>query len=178
VILRNTTSGSLPVLPRYDLPNAAPPPLREVQLLLNSQDLEHEVDWLPDWLAERGLVRAERRARALRAALRALVRANNGVPLDDEAVATVNAAARRVSMQVDSTGSVTVTTDGDALDQVVAIALGAMLDGSWGRLKACRNCRWSFYDRSPNRSGTWCSMQLCGNRKKTRAYRKRRSAAR
>ena len=149
-----------------------------MQLLLNSQDLENEVDWLPDWLAERGLVRAERRARALRGALRALVRANNGVPLDDEAVATVNAAARRVSLQVDSTGSVTVATDGDALDRVVAIALGAMLDGSWGRLKACRNCRWSFYDKSPNRSGTWCSMQLCGNRKKTRAYRKRRSAAR
>jgi predicted RNA-binding Zn ribbon-like protein len=178
VSLRNTTSGSLPVLPRYDLPNAAPPPLREVQLLLNSQDLENEVDWLPDWLAERGLVRTERRARELRSALRALVRANNGVPLDDDAVATVNAAARRVAMQVDSTGSVTVTTDGDALDRVVAIALGAMLDGSWGRLKACRNCRWSFYDKSPNRSGTWCSMQLCGNRKKTRAYRKRRSAAR
>jgi predicted RNA-binding Zn ribbon-like protein len=80
-------------------------------------------------------------------------------------------------MQVDASGAVTVTTDGDALDQVVAIALGAMIDGSWVRLKACRNCRWSFYDRSPNRSGTWCSMQLCGNRKKTRAYRKRRSAA-
>ena len=178
MILRNTTSGSLPVLPRYDLPNAAPPPLREVQLLLNSQDLEHEGDWLPDWLAERGLVGAERRARALRSARRALVRANNGVPLDEEAGATVNAAARRVSMQVDSLGAVTVTTDGDGLDRVVAIALGAMLDGSWGRLKACRNCRWSFYDRSPNRSGTWCSMQLCGNRRKTRAYRKRRSAAR
>jgi predicted RNA-binding Zn ribbon-like protein len=177
VILRNTISGSLLVLPRYDLPNAAPPPLREVQLLLNSQDLENEVDWLPDWLAERGLVGAERRARALRAALRALVRANNGVPLDEEAVATVNAAARRLSLQVDGSGALTVTTVGDALDQVVAIALGAMLDGSWGRLKACRNCRWSFYDRSPNRSGAWCSMQLCGNRKKTRAYRKRRSAA-
>ena len=107
MIPRHPTSGSLPVLPRYDLPNAAPAPLREVQLLLNSQDLENEVDWLPDWLAERGLVRAERRARALRSALRALVRANSGVPLDDEAVATVNAAARRVSMQVDSTGSVT-----------------------------------------------------------------------
>jgi len=146
-------------------------------LLLNSQDLENEVDWLPDWLAERGLVRAERRARALRSALRALVRANNGVPLDEEAVATVNAAARRVSMQVDSAGAVTVKTDGDALDQVVAIALGAMLDGSWGRLKACRNCRWSFYDKSPNRSGTWCSMQLCGNRRKTRAYRRRKTAS-
>ena len=146
-------------------------------MLLNSQDLENEVDWLPDWLAERGLVRAERRARALRSALRALVRANNGVPLDEEAVATVNAAARRVSMQVDSAGAVTVKTDGDALDQVVAIALGAMLDGSWGRLKACRNCRWSFYDKSPNRSGTWCSMQLCGNRRKTRAYRRRKTAS-
>jgi predicted RNA-binding Zn ribbon-like protein len=178
VILRNTTSGSLPVLPRYDLPNAAPPPLREVQLLLNSQDLENEVDWLPDWLAERGLTGEEGRARPLREALRALVRANNGIPLDEEAVAAVNAAARRVSVQVDSGGKVIVTTDGDALDHVVAIAFGAMLDGSWGRLKACRHCRWSFYDKSPNRSGTWCSMQLCGNRRKTRAYRKRRSAAR
>jgi predicted RNA-binding Zn ribbon-like protein len=53
-----------------------------------------------------------------------------------------------------------------------------MLDGTWERLKACRNCRWSFYDYSPNRSGTWCSMQLCGNRRKTRAYRKRKRAAR
>ena len=148
-----------------------------MQLLLNSQDLEHEVDWLPDWLAERGLAGAERRARSLRVALRALVRANNGVPLDEEAVAIVNAAARRVSLQVDPTGVVTVAADGDALDRVVAIALGAMIDGSWERLKACRNCRWTFYDKSPNRSGTWCSMQLCGNRKKTRAYRKRRSAA-
>jgi predicted RNA-binding Zn ribbon-like protein len=53
-----------------------------------------------------------------------------------------------------------------------------MLDGTWGRLKACRNCHWSFYDRSPNRSATWCSMQLCGNRTKTRAYRRRKSTSR
>ena len=149
-----------------------------MQLLLNSEDLEHEVDWLPDWLSERGLTGAERRARPLRAALRALVRANNGVPVDEAALATVNAAARRVSLNVDSSGGVLVTTEGDALDWVVAIALGAMIDGSWGRLKACRNCRWSFYDKSPNRSGTWCSMQLCGNRRKTRAYRKRKTASR
>ena len=62
----------------------------------------------------------------------------------------------------------------DELDDLVACALGAMLDGSWGRLKACRNCHWSFYDYSPNRSATWCSMQLCGNRAKTRAYRRRK----
>ena len=59
---------------------------------------------------------------------------------------------------------------------VVAIVLGAMLDGTWSRLKACRNCCWSFYDYSPNRSATWCSMQLCGNRSKTRTYRTRRRA--
>jgi predicted RNA-binding Zn ribbon-like protein len=148
-----------------------------VQLFLNSQDLENEVDWLPDWLAERGLAGAERRARPLRAALRALVRANNGTPLDEGALAVVNAAARRVSLRLDSSAKVTVSVKGDALDEVVAIALGAMLDESFGRLKACRHCRWTFYDKSPNRSGTWCSMQLCGNRTKTRAYRKRRSAA-
>jgi predicted RNA-binding Zn ribbon-like protein len=177
-IVRNTANDSLLVLPRYDLPNAAPPPLREVQLLINSVDLEHERDWLPDWLAERGLgPDVEVRGRALREALRALVLANNGVSLDERALETVNAAARRVSLQVDAAGDLSVVTDGDALDGVVAIALAAMLDGSWERLKACRNCRWCFWDRSPNRSATWCSMQLCGNRRKTRAYRNRRRAA-
>jgi predicted RNA-binding Zn ribbon-like protein len=166
------------VLPRYDLPNAAPPPLREVQLLLNSVDLEHERDWLPDWLTERGLEAEEERARGLREALRALVLANNGVPVGEPALAAVNDAARRVSLRVDAGGDLSVESHGDALDDVVAIVFAAMLDGTWTRLKACRNCRWSFYDNSPNRSGTWCSMQLCGNRRKTRAYRSRRRTAR
>ena len=165
------------MLPRYDLPNPAPPPLREVQLLINSVDLEHGRDWLPDWLAEHGLAGGEERARSLREALRALVLGNNGSRLDEAAVETVNAAARRVSLRVEPAGGLSVAADGDALDRVVAIALGAMLDGSWERLKACRNCRWCFWDRSPNRSATWCSMQLCGNRRKTRAYRDRRRAA-
>jgi predicted RNA-binding Zn ribbon-like protein len=166
------------VLPRYDIPNAAPAPLREVQLLINSVDLEHERDWVSAWLEERGLPGEEDRARSLREALRKLVLANNGLPLDAEALAAVNDAAERVSLRVEPNASLAVVTQGDALDQVVAIALGAMLDGTWQRLKACRNCRWSFYDNSPNRSATWCSMQLCGNRRKTRAYRSRRRMAR
>jgi len=165
-------------MPRYDVPKAAPPPLREVQLLINSADLENRRDWLPDWLAEHDLTGEDERARALREALRALVLANNGIPVPEEALAVVNAAARRVSLHVDEAGALSVASDGDALDRVVAIAFGAMLDGTWERLKACRNCRWSFYDYSPNRSATWCSMQLCGNRKKTRAYRARRGAGR
>jgi predicted RNA-binding Zn ribbon-like protein len=167
------------VLPRYDIPNAAPAPLREVQLLINSVDRHSGADWLPDWLAQRGLGPADaERGRALREALRALVLAHNGRPLDAAAIATVNGAARRVALRVDGHGELDVEAEGDALDRVVAIAFGAMLDGTWQRLKACRNCEWSFYDYSPNRSATWCSMQICGNRHKTRTYRKRKSAAR
>lgn len=160
---------------RYDLPKAAPAPLRRVQLLVNSVDLENEREWLPDWLAERGLDGANfERASALREALRALVLANNGVRLQAEQLDALNTAAKRVHAKVDEGGELRFASDGDALDDVVAVALGAMVDDSWSRLKACRNCRWCFYDESPNRSARWCSMQLCGNRKKTRAYRARK----
>jgi predicted RNA-binding Zn ribbon-like protein len=167
------------VSPRYDVPKAAPEPLRTVQLFINSVDLENEVDWLPGWLAERGLDEAELgRARKLREALRGLVLANNIFPPDESAVAVVNAAAVRLSVELADDGRLHVRAgDGDPIDEVVAIAFDAMLDGSWERLKACRNCHWSFYDYSPNRSATWCSMQLCGNRTKTRAYRRRRKTS-
>jgi predicted RNA-binding Zn ribbon-like protein len=162
------------VSPRYDMPKAAPEPLREVQLFLNSVDLEHDTDWLPEWLDERGLAGELERARTLREALRALVLANNGAAVDQPALELVNGAAERLSLRVGPDAGLHVGGGRDALDGVVSIALGAMLDGSWPRLKACRNCCWSFYDYSPNRSATWCSMQLCGNRTKTRAYRRRR----
>jgi predicted RNA-binding Zn ribbon-like protein len=159
---------------RYDLPKAAPEPLRRVQLLVNSIDVENQREWLPDWLTERGLDAGElERGRALREALRALVLANNGIRLDSAQIDAFNAAAKRVQPEVDRDGEVRFASSGDALDHVAAVALGAMVDGSWSRLKACRNCRWCFYDESPNRSARWCSMQLCGNRKKTRAYRAR-----
>ena len=76
--------------PRYDVPKAAPEPLREVQQFVNSVDLEHELDWLPDWLDERGLGGELERARALREALRALVLANNGAAIDQPALELVN----------------------------------------------------------------------------------------
>ncbi len=162
--------------PNYDVPKAAPEPLRRVQLFVNSADVESGVDWLPDWLAERGLTPELRRARELREALRVLVLANNGLPLDPAAVAAVNAAAGRLTLGLGADG-VPRFTGADAIDEVVAVALAAMLDGSWRRLKACRNCHWSFYDYSPNRSAIWCSMKLCGNRKKIRTYRTRRREA-
>jgi predicted RNA-binding Zn ribbon-like protein len=161
-------------VPRYDVPKAAPEPLRQVQLLINSIDLHGEVEWLPEWLAARGLTGEDARAAELREALRALVLANNRVPAPRSAIDVVNRAARRVALELDNGGTLAVRAAGDALDEVVAVVLRAMLDGSWTRLKACRICQWSFYDYSPNRSATWCSMQICGNRTKTRAYRRRR----
>jgi predicted RNA-binding Zn ribbon-like protein len=53
----------------------------------------------------------------------------------------------------------------------------AMLDGTWSRLKACRECRWAFYDHSRNGAGSWCSMAVCGSRVKQRAYHARRGAS-
>jgi len=162
-------------MPRYDLPKAAPEPLRRVQLLVNSRDAHSEIEWLDEWLAENELGEGERpRAADLREALRSLALANNGFPLEAAAREAFNRAAERASLRLDHDGELRVHGRADALDGVVAVVLGAMIDGTWGRLKACRNCNWSFYDYSPNRSATWCSMQLCGNRAKTRAYRRRR----
>src|SRR5437868_14913531 len=132
------------VSPRYDIPKAAPEPLRQVQLLINSIDLTHQRDWLPGWLEEHGLVPERKRAEDLREALRALVLANNGVELEPGPLEVLNQAAARLSLRLDAEAHLHVSADGDALDEVTAIALGAMLDGSWSRLKACRNCRWSF----------------------------------
>jgi hypothetical protein len=48
---------------------------------------------------------------------------------------------------------------------------------SWARVKICaaEECQQAFYDTSRNRRARWCSMQTCGNRVKTRAYRQRRA---
>ncbi|MBT0769913.1 CGNR zinc finger domain-containing protein [Kineosporia sp. J2-2] len=61
----------------------------------------------------------------------------------------------------------------DALIETVATAAAT---GSWRRVKLCasQDCRWAFYDTSRSGGGRWCSMEVCGNRHKTRAYRQRR----
>jgi predicted RNA-binding Zn ribbon-like protein len=63
--------------------------------------------------------------------------------------------------------------------RLLAAVTATMADGSFSRLKACRNetCRWLFHDHSRNRSGTWCSMAGCGSRMKSRAYRARQRSA-
>jgi predicted RNA-binding Zn ribbon-like protein len=179
--------------PRYDIPKAAPPPLRLVQSFVNTVDLEHGREWLDDpralaaWAHERRLVprrtkftRAELgRALVLREAFRSLLAANRDRTRDEAALDVLTRAARSGDLSVgfNTDGAPTLEPGVRGFDglsgRLVGVAVTAMLDGSWQRLKACRNCRWAFFDESKNRSAHWCSMELCGNRLKTRAYRRR-----
>ncbi|MFI6513478.1 CGNR zinc finger domain-containing protein [Streptosporangium sp. NPDC050855] len=61
------------------------------------------------------------------------------------------------------------------LARIVAAVMDTHAAGMWPRLKVCTEstCQWAFVDSSKNRSRSWCSMKVCGNRTKTRAYRAR-----
>jgi len=59
--------------------------------------------------------------------------------------------------------------------RVLAAVARSAFDGTWERIKICPadDCRVAFFDQSRNRSRSWCSMEVCGNRTKTRTYRAR-----
>jgi predicted RNA-binding Zn ribbon-like protein len=173
----------------------APGALALVQAFLNTADLEEGWDLLAspealrDWLAGRGLLDDSatltdadlRRALAVREAIRELLFANNGGQADAAAASTLNdvAAAAPLLLRFDARLEPGLVPGRGGLDgalaRLFAIILAARIDGTWPRLKACRNhvCRWAFYDASKNRSGHWCAMAICGSRRKTRAYRAR-----
>ena len=170
----------------------APGRLELLRAFVNTRDVEDGIEELDTpkatgaWLAQHGLPAATdaERLRRLREALRELLLGNNGRPHDGSALKTVQAEAAAVALQVrfDPGGS-TLVPAGDGTDAVVAELLGivheSMADGTWARLKACRSdtCEWAFYDRSRNRSATWCSMAVCGNREKARSFRRRQTAS-
>ncbi|WP_030529914.1 CGNR zinc finger domain-containing protein [Prauserella rugosa] len=66
-----------------------------------------------------------------------------------------------------------------AVGAVYTAALRLAVLGTWQRVKICPadDCLWAFYDESRNRSRTWCSMSVCGNRVKARTFRQRTSAS-
>ena len=177
---------------------AAPGPLALVQAFANTVAEEGHFRWeaigdpdsLRSWLSGRGLLAdGERvgeadvtRAKEARKALRWLLAANNGREADAAAIRALNLVTERARLTVrfGADGRATLEpgaggVDG-ALGRVLAAVHASMEEGTWGRLKSCANatCGWVFYDRSKNRSGRWCSMEVCGNRTKTRAYRRRR----
>ena len=76
-------------------------------------------------------------------------------------------------------GPATLAGIGEGFGKMIGDVVGAMVvaerEGTWRRLKICREdtCRTVYFDRSKNSSKTWCSMAICGNRNKTRSYRDR-----
>jgi predicted RNA-binding Zn ribbon-like protein len=165
---------------------------------VNTLDVEETRDefgsaeGLRAWLAGRGLlasdVRVSRRELALaielRDALRRIFLAHSGVPLPDEELVAVNQVLARVPLdvQVDAAGAPRVEPRGEGvaavLGRIVCDVTRARTLGTWSRLKLCpaEDCLWAFFDSSKNRSRRWCSMDVCGNRTKTREYRRRRAA--
>jgi predicted RNA-binding Zn ribbon-like protein len=173
----------------------APGGLEHVRAFVNTLDVEAEIDELgsaaalSEWLSEHGLgsVRATRadlrRAIELREALRATLLSHTiGEPVSPAATETLDDAAcrARLRLRFDEHGAAALEAqDGGvagALGRLLAIVHDSIGEGSWPRLKACRDhsCEWAFYDHTKNRSGAWCTMDTCGNRAKARAYRERR----
>jgi predicted RNA-binding Zn ribbon-like protein len=192
--------AEVPPLRTGDTRKPAPGDLALVQGFVNTLDLEDGTDDLPDpealerWLAHYGLMKTGgplsaadlQQASRVRGALRNVLIANNGGDLDPAAVATLNTAAKTAELLVlfdPADGGarlepVRAGVDG-AIGRLLAIVERAQCDGTWERMKGCPDteCGWAFYDWSKNRSATWCSMEVCGNRAKARAYRERHRGA-
>lgn len=176
---------------------AAPGELELVRDFVNTCDLEKGTDRidapqrLSSWMVEQGLALAGltltdedvARARKLREALRAMLLANAGFPLAEGTIEELNAAAHsaRLGVRIGEAGRVALVRAGDGLDAAVgrllATVFAAQENGTWSRLKACAECRWALYDRTKNRSATWCDPAKCGARVRSRRYRGRRRGA-
>ena len=129
--------------------NPAPGTLETVRAFVNTRDIEDGIERLSTparlaaWLVEHGLAdggleagAAElRRAVELREALRAQLLAHHGEPAAEEAVATVDAAARRARLRVRFSGPDAVALEPEAegvdgaLGRLLAIVAGAIGDG-------------------------------------------------
>jgi predicted RNA-binding Zn ribbon-like protein len=160
----------------------APGGLALVQRFVNTLDLEHGRDQLGPWLAAQGAPASAgelAHAREVREALRALIAGNGGAPVPPEALETLDGARPTLAVRFASgTPRLEPVEPGvrGFISGLLAAVEASVAEGTWLRLKVCRMdvCRWAFYDWSKNRSGQWCTMVLCGNRAKTRAYRSRR----
>ncbi|MEX2542780.1 MAG: CGNR zinc finger domain-containing protein [Trueperaceae bacterium] len=173
----------------------APGDLAFVQGFINTVDVESGKDafstsaGLADWLRHHGLLATEtgvgekewEQATGFREGLRSLVLHNNGEEIDRQALVTLENVAMTTPLRFHygEAGDLGLEPHADdmagALARLQAIIYEAMLRGTWVRLKACLcdTCRWAFYDASKNRSGSWCSMEVCGNRTKVRKHRQR-----
>src|SRR6516162_2128070 len=101
--------------------------------------------------------------------------------LRSAAARRLTAASRDFPLTLTVAGEGTVTLaaapGSNALGRVVAELYGLAKTDRLARLKACASeqCHWIFFDRSKPANRHWCSSNVCGNRQKTRDYRRRRT---
>jgi predicted RNA-binding Zn ribbon-like protein len=178
--------------------NEAPGELELVRRFVNTRDIEEGSDELDSpeslltWFASMDLLDDEaaadekdlERALALRERIRSLLLANNGEEIETVRIRELNRAIGSVCLTVrfDDDGRATLKPESPgvsaAFGRLLAAVVRATEEGSWGRLKVCPNdaCQWAFYDHSKNRSGKWCTMEVCGNRMKARTFRQRQAS--
>lgn len=185
-------------LPRMEWENVKPAPGRlvVVQRFVNTRTYLTGDDLLVDdeeataWLTEHGLLGAgerldeagRRRLLAFREVLRGLLVTHNGGAGADVTALNDLVASTTLKAAFEPGGRLALGPSGEGgpadrvLGHLLAVMVRAEDEGTWKRLKACRNedCRWAFYDASKNRSGSWCNMAVCGARHKMRTYRRRK----
>ncbi|MFC5825573.1 CGNR zinc finger domain-containing protein [Nonomuraea insulae] len=160
-----------------------PLPAELVRDFVNTFDVEAQTDELSSpadlalWLRARDLISPRDRAtdddlstaHALREGLRAALRRE---------AAQLPALPLYVQVREGEVPEL-VPAGGGVRGGLAAIA-SAAVGAAWDRLKVCAEgtCQWAFIDSSKNRSRSWCSMRVCGNRTKTRAYRARKRGSR
>ena len=169
-----------------------PEQLHLVESFANSVDLDIAQDDLDSparfgrWLAAHGFPGVEpddqelALAVGMRDALRDELIAHHDQIASGEARARLEGFAERIPLRASfGAGPATLVPAGQGVTAMLGAVLAAMVlaerEGGWHRLKICREetCQRVFFDKSKNQSKTWCSMQVCGNRSKTRTYRDR-----
>lgn len=177
----------------------APPPYRTLEELVNTAnpfwygdaDRLDAPGTLASWLEARGLIepdapigKADLKAiREFREGLRRLMQSHAGRKLDGDEVSNFNRLLDRARLRLhyDRGGQLRLVSTGDGGEQAIGrlanLVLEATIAGQWDRIKACQRCGWGFYDQSRNKLGRWCTMDVCGNQVKVRAFRARKRTA-
>ncbi len=173
----------------------APEPVRLVQRFLNSVDIEGGEEafdgplGVRQWLASVGLPGSRSPLSdadvasviELREAIRDVLEGRTHGRTSESSIRRFDRAADALPLRVRATADGIGLAPGRpaglaaALGRILGVLAQAAADGTLDRLKVCSNdvCRWAYFDASRNRSGRWCTMAVCGNRIKSRAFRGR-----
>lgn len=175
----------------------APGRLALVQAFINTNDLDRGEDQLgtpsaaKDWFVRQGLLeegvrvgpKGFERIITVREALRALLGGHySSAPGVLTSELEEAAADAKLTLRFDVADSIHLEPRSGgvagALGALLAICHESAVDGTWLRLKSCRNdeCRWVFFDLSRNRASKWCRSEICGNRMRARAHRSRQAS--